>query len=282
MWDQHMHCMFSGDSDADPVLMIKSAINKGLDGICFTDHLDYDYKEKPGLFDLDIAAYEKRIKRLAMVLKEKGCPVNIHWGIEIGLQPHITDKNNEVTKKYPFDLVIGSSHVVNGIDPYYPAFYKGKTEHEAYTEYFESILDNLHSEADFDVYGHIDYVVRYGPDKNKYYSYEKYADIIDAILKEIISQGKGIELNTAGFKYGLGHPNPTEDVLKALSRAWRGNNHSRSDAHKPSMSHTILTRFQISSRMPGLCTIQYLKTAFLLSSNYSPALKAYVVILSNY
>ena len=24
MWDQHMHCMFSGDSDADPVLMIKS------------------------------------------------------------------------------------------------------------------------------------------------------------------------------------------------------------------------------------------------------------------
>ena len=59
MWDQHMHCMFSGDSDADPVLMIKSAINKGLDGICFTDHLDYDYKEEPGLFDLDIAAYEK-------------------------------------------------------------------------------------------------------------------------------------------------------------------------------------------------------------------------------
>ena len=133
MWDQHMHCMFSGDSDADPVLMIKSAINKGLDGICFTDHLDYDYKEEPGLFDLDIAAYEKRIKRLAIVLKEKDCPVNIHWGIEIGLQPHITDKNNEVTKKYPFDLVIGSSHVVNGIDPYYPAFYKGKTEHEAYT-----------------------------------------------------------------------------------------------------------------------------------------------------
>jgi len=24
MWDQHMHCMFSGDSDADPVLMIIS------------------------------------------------------------------------------------------------------------------------------------------------------------------------------------------------------------------------------------------------------------------
>ena len=93
------------------------------------------------------------------------------------------------------------------------------------------------------MYGHIDYVVRYGPDKNKYYSCEKYADIIDAILKE--SQSEQM---------------PTS----------------------PSMWHMILTRFQISSRMPGLCTIQYLKTAFLLSSNYSPALKAYIVILSNY
>ena len=136
-------------------------------------------------------------------------------------------------KKYPFDLVIGSSHVVNGIDPYYPVFYKGKTEHEAYTEYFESILDNLHSGADFDVYGHIDYVVRYGPDKNKYYSYEKYADIIDAILKEIISQGKGIELNTAGFKYGLGHPNPTEDVLKRYHELGGEIITVGADAHKP-------------------------------------------------
>ena len=82
MWDQHMHCMFSGDSDADPVLMINSAINKGLDGICFTDHLDYDYKEEPGLFDLDIAAYEKRIKRLAIVLKEKGWLFQSHCALK--------------------------------------------------------------------------------------------------------------------------------------------------------------------------------------------------------
>lgn len=99
--------------------------------------------------------------------------------------------------------MIGSSHVVNGIDPYYPAFYKGKTEHEAYTEYFESILDNLHSGADFDVYGHIDYVVRYGPDKNKYYSYEKYADIIDAILREIISREKASSSIPQALNTGL-------------------------------------------------------------------------------
>lgn len=128
--------------------------------------------------------------------------------------------------------MIGSSHVVNGIDPYYPAFYKGKTEHEAYTEYFESILDNLHSGADLmctvTSTTWSDTVLT-----NKYYSYEKYADIIDAILREIISRGKGIELNTAGFKYGLGHPNPTEDVLKRYHELGGEIITVGADAHKP-------------------------------------------------
>ena len=55
LWDTHMHCYYSGDSESAPEDMIKSALSKNLDGICFTDHLDYDYKEEPGLFDLDLS-----------------------------------------------------------------------------------------------------------------------------------------------------------------------------------------------------------------------------------
>ena len=58
MWDQHMHCIFSGDSEALPSDMINSAITKGLDGICFTDHLDYDYKEEPLQLDEFVAYLE--------------------------------------------------------------------------------------------------------------------------------------------------------------------------------------------------------------------------------
>ncbi len=32
-------------------------------------------------------------------------------------------------------------------------------------------------------------------------------------MRTIIQKGKGIEINTGGFKYGLGHPNPTEEIL---------------------------------------------------------------------
>ena len=45
LWDTHMHCHFSGDSKADSESMVLSAISKGLSGICFTDHLHYDYRD---------------------------------------------------------------------------------------------------------------------------------------------------------------------------------------------------------------------------------------------
>lgn len=46
------------------------------------------------------------------------------------------------------------------------------------------------------------------------YFYRKYADEIDEILKHLISHGKGLEMNMAGMKYGLGFPNPHPDVIR--------------------------------------------------------------------
>lgn len=210
-WDQHMHCNFSGDSDALPEDMIKAGIAHGLSGICFTDHLDYDYPEEPNIFLLDFDNYFKVLSDLREKYTDK---ISVNIGIELGLQTQAAGQNLAVAEKYPFDFIIGSSHVVNHMDPYYPEFFAGRDEDAAYMEYFESVLENINSDVDFDVYGHIDYVVRYGPNKNSFYTYEKFKDIIDEILTQLISKGKGIEVNTGGFKYGLGHPNPTEDIIK--------------------------------------------------------------------
>jgi histidinol-phosphatase (PHP family) len=205
-----MHTHHSGDSEADPRAMVRSAMEKGLDGLCFTDHYDYGYPDDPELFLLNLDAYHAEIGALRAEYEDT---FPIRLGIELGLQPSAVEENRRVTASRPFDFVIGSSHVVHGYDPYYPQYYEGRTEDAAYREYFESILENLQTDVDFDVYGHLDYVVRYGPNQNRFYSYRKYADVIDEILRTLISRGKGIELNTAGFKYGLGHPHPTEEVL---------------------------------------------------------------------
>ena len=210
LWDTHMHTHFSGDSDADPAAMAQAAIAKNLAGICITDHLDYDYPDDPDLFIIDFAQYRKEISQLQADFSDS---IKINHGIELGLQPHLARIHHELLLNENFDFVIGSSHVVHGIDPYYPSYYEGRTQSAAYREYFESILENIVAFDEFDVYGHIDYVVRYGPNKDTDYTYEKYKDVIDEILRQLIARGKGIELNMAGFKYGLGHPNPTEEIL---------------------------------------------------------------------
>ncbi len=230
LWDTHMHTHFSGDSDASPRQMILAAQQAGLSGLCFTDHLDYDYPDDPDLFLLDFSSYSEEIQSLRQEFKER---FPILLGVEIGLQPQIAEKNRIAAKACSFDYIIGSSHVVHGMDPYYSKYYEGRSEDDAYLEYFESILENLRTDADFDVYGHIDYVVRYGPNRNRFYSYMKFADVIDEILKTIIHMGKGIEINTGGFKYGLGHPNPTEDILSRYRELGGEIITIGSDAHAP-------------------------------------------------
>ena len=50
LWDTHMHSQYSGDSDAPQEDMIRAAIRAKLPGICFTDHLDIDYKKEGRLY----------------------------------------------------------------------------------------------------------------------------------------------------------------------------------------------------------------------------------------
>ncbi|EDM88710.1 histidinol phosphate phosphatase HisJ family [Blautia obeum ATCC 29174] len=213
LWDCHMHSSFSADSDTSMEDMIREAICRGLTGICFTEHLDPDYPPTPDneIFELDLDGYRETLFRLREKYQKE---LQIHFGIELGLQPHLHDYFHELLATMPFDFVIGSSHVVHGYDPYYKEYFKGREESACYREYFESILENLHAFSEMDVYGHIDYIVRYGPNQNKYYTYERYQDILDEILRTVIAKGRGIELNTGGFHYGLGEPNPCRAVIR--------------------------------------------------------------------
>ena len=234
MWDMHLHSTFSVDGEASPEEQIVQAIALGLDGICFTDHCDYDYPDNPDgtphlNWELDIPPYRKKI---ATCKYEYIGEIEICCGVELGLQPHLADRLKTLLRNTPFDFVIGSSHLAHGRDVYFPQYFEGRSEREAYEEYFTSILENLEVFDDFDVYGHLDYVVRYGPNRNKNYSYDAYADLLDEILKKLIWLGKGLELNTAGFKYGLGHPHPTEDILRRYRELGGEIITTGSDAHE--------------------------------------------------
>lgn len=213
--DCHLHSSHSGDSKTPMEEMILQGISQGLTTMCFTEHQDIGYPDSPEMAgDVFLLNTDSYLYDLARLKEKYQSRIRLLFGVELGLQPEVMRQNAVYAKSYEFDFIIGSSHVCHGRDPYYPDFYRGRSEEEAYREYFESILENIRKFSNFDVYGHLDYVVRYGPDMDKNYSYEKYRDIFDEILKLLLEKGKGIELNTGGIKKGMKDFHPCMDVLK--------------------------------------------------------------------
>lgn len=238
--DMHMHTWFSTDSEACPRDMADEAVRKGLKTICFTDHFDKDDLEwgEEGIFDVD--AYFVEMQKLQ---EEYAGKLNIRIGIELGLRTYLKDYYEELTKKYPFDFVIGSVHNVpykkdaEGnilyTDPAAEKLFKDRTDKEAYRLMMETTLENVRTSDCFQTLGHLDYVVRYGKSREKEYSYTDYADIIDEILKLLIEKEKGLEVNSAGLKYGLPFAHPHPDVLKRYRELGGEIITIGADAHKP-------------------------------------------------
>lgn len=238
--DMHMHTWFSTDSEACPRDMADEAVRKGLKTICFTDHFDKDDLEwgEEGIFDVD--AYFVEMQKLQ---EEYAGKLNIRIGIELGLRTYLKDYYEELTKKYPFDFVIGSVHNVpykkdaEGnilyTDPAAEKLFTDRTDKEAYRLMMETTLENVRTSDCFQTLGHLDYVVRYGKSREKEYSYTDYADIIDEILKLLIEKEKGLEVNSAGLKYGLPFAHPHPDVLKRYRELGGKIITIGADAHKP-------------------------------------------------
>ncbi len=232
--DFHIHSSFSGDSDTPMENMILKGMDLGLAKMCFTEHNDFDYpvtgSEPDGFFEVNPDAYLYDFLKLREKYADR---IALLFGVELGLQPHLSRRNAAFVKSHDYDFVIGSSHLCHGKDPYRPSFYEGRPQEDAYREYFESILENLDACSDFDVYGHLDYVVRYGPKKDDGYSYALYRELFDKILTKLIHMGKGIELNTAGLAKGLREPNPCADVLRRYRELGGEIVTVGSDAHAP-------------------------------------------------
>lgn len=165
--DYHFHTDFSSDCDEPMQAVIASAKEKGLSALCVTDHYDMDFPvrpEEPDVdFDLDLDSYY----RTYHALSEKLVPeFDLRVGVELGVMPSTTKKLNAFVQAHPeLDFIICSLHVVDGMDPYYPEYFEGKEDLSAYRHYFETLLACVKEFDNFNVCGHLDYIVRYGKTK---------------------------------------------------------------------------------------------------------------------
>ncbi|MCR4791112.1 MAG: histidinol-phosphatase HisJ family protein [Lachnospiraceae bacterium] len=233
--DCHMHSHHSTDSEATMESMVEAALAKGLETICFTEHQDFVYppipeKDGPDPFMLNADSYLYELLSLREKYKDR---IRIEFGVELGLQLCCLKENLIFGREHEYDFIIGSIHLIDGQDPYYPDTFEGRTDTEVYRRYFECMLENIRKFHNFDVLGHLDYVLRYGPGGKRDYKYSEYGDILDEIFGFLIENEKGIELNTGGIKKGMKEFHPCMEALKRYRELGGEIITIGSDAHKP-------------------------------------------------
>ncbi|MBQ9766681.1 MAG: histidinol-phosphatase HisJ family protein [Lachnospiraceae bacterium] len=236
--DTHTHTKFSSDSKAEPMEMLAAAKAAGLSTLCFTDHMDLDFPGDNTLFVFDTNDYFKELLTLKEQAAADASGPELLLGIELGLRPNRPDlraQMDTLLAAHSFDFVIGSTHVVDELDPYYQEYWE--LPGDRLLRYFEDIHTNVAEHTCFDSLGHLDYIIRYLPDSvslAKDYTVRNYMDLIEETLRTLISRGQALEVNTAGLRKGLSFPHPKAEILTRYKELGGELLTLGSDAHFPS------------------------------------------------
>lgn len=193
--DIHLHSDFSFDSKEKQENYVISALKAGVPAIGFSEHYDYDaLLDGAGIALCDIPEHVKGIKELRKNYSEP----EILCGIEFGYRGEAAEKYGKLIKEYDFDYVINSVHTLKGRgDCFHDSFFEGKTLKESYYDYFEGVLESVRADFEYQIVGHIGYASRYRSGDGVKIRYCDFSDIIDEILREIISRDKCLEINTS-------------------------------------------------------------------------------------
>lgn len=226
--DYHIHTKFSDDSDYSMEETVKDSIALGLDEICFTDHVDYGIKRdwddprgiplrrggagEPEWMELANVDYEKYMAAIRRMQDRYGDQITIRAGLEFGMQTHTIPQYEALVSRYAFDFIILSVHQIGDKELWTQEFQQGQTQREYNERYYEEILSLVRQYHNYSVLGHLDLISRY--DKVGRYPFEKLKPVLTEILKTVIAEGKGIEVNTSSHRYGLDDLMPSLDILK--------------------------------------------------------------------
>ena len=276
--DYHVHTEFSDDSVFALEDVCALAIERGIDEICITDHVDYDvrpdwdeYRRDPScakIFEgkLSINVDYERYFPAIEAARERFAPMlAVKTGMEFGVQSHTAERFHALFEQHAdaWDFIILSIHQVGNEEFWNGTFQKGRTQDEYNMQYYEEMLRVVQCFDDWSVLGHLDLIKRYDaagpwPDANA-------RDIVAEIMKEAIRRDKGIELNTSSIRYGLSDLTPSEDILR-LYRDLGGHILSiGSDSHRPEHlgAHIPMMRKRLQAiGFTEFCTFDHMEPIF--------------------
>lgn len=240
--DCHTHTCCSPDSDAPAGLMIARAEALGLQAYALTDHIELCRFFPQGFYGVparneedffDYAArYEQSMQQNQLAKDLYKGKMQLISGIEMGQPNADLSLAESLLQDKRLDFVIASLHELpDKLDFFFLDYAEEDTDALLYA-YFAELL-KICRWGKFDVLGHLTYPLRYLADAGISVDMTKWREPAAECLKAVIRNGRGIEINTSGYRQSYGRPFPDQECLE-LYRDLGGTILTLgSDAHRP-------------------------------------------------
>ena len=203
--DYHIHSTCSFDASNTMTEMSHAAFGRGVTQLCFTDHTDFDIAETMQIGGpADFAVPAEQARQYAEALENAPNGMDIRLGLELGEGNHDAARAIKVFGMPEYDFILGSLHNLrNTPDFYYLKYTSEEYCHELYERYLDELLE-LSALPCFDALAHLGYCRRYMSKQgmSAAVTMERNGDKVDAILRTLIENGRGIELNCADLVPG--------------------------------------------------------------------------------
>jgi histidinol-phosphatase (PHP family) len=193
----HLHSTFSGDGQSSMELVCRAAWDKGIQYIAITDHHDLGLKN---FWIADPDAYIAEVERCRTLFPQ----MDIARGLELDYRAATWQITKDAPQRFQLDFALLSLHFIDGVDPFQPEYFDGRSRQAANSFYLTNLADSIEAVEGPFVLSHITYVSKFAPFDDPTLLYADYPDELDRILKLAIDKGFGVELNSSGIKNNAG------------------------------------------------------------------------------
>lgn len=223
--DWHVHTLCSSDSSLLPIEASKVALAKGLKGICFVDHIDFDPRDE-GVGYFNWSKYQKYLEEARAQFPE----LIIKTGFELNWQEEFRTQILEFLEGKKVDFVLGSIHwlstgYINSRRTY---------SHRSFEDFIDEWCKEAISLLEEDLcqgFAHFDYFFlqteKLYPAIKRKDIFEWTEEVIDSMIKYDVS----LEINTSAMRKGLTEPFPSWDFIEKYLKKGGTKIHLGSDSH---------------------------------------------------
>ena len=222
MIDLHVHTWRCRHAVGDVRDYVDAAARAGVRVLAFTEHLPLApelARGVPGaegyaMPPAELDDYVQDVLAIAGYAAEAG--VEVLLGIEADLVPVAVDHARAIIERYPFDVVLGSIHMIDGWafdDPERVDGYASWDVDTLWERYFADVAVAARAGC-ADVIAHVDLVKKFG------YTPSRPQTVAQRELAEALAaSGVAVEINTAGLRKPCAELYPSVPLLRALRDA---------------------------------------------------------------